>query len=93
MCAISITKPNSYYHLGSQMGLSESLFVKIHWVLIVKQQSQHWPDRRGFVSDQSDQNGGIKGAQKVLQNLTHINIWALRNVSWTVFLCKSIGLY
>ena len=91
MCAISITKPDSYYHLGSQMGLSESLFVKIHWVLIVKQQSQHWPDRRGFVSDQSDQNEEIQGARKVLQNRTHIHMSALRGVAGRAFLLKSIG--
>ena len=55
---------------------------------MVKQQSQHWPDRRGFVSDQSDQNGGIQGAQKVLQNRTHINMLALSRVYWTVFFVK-----
>ena len=36
----------------------------------------------------SDQNEGIQGAQKVLQNLAHINIWALRGVAWKAFLLK-----
>ena len=34
----------------------------------------------------SDQNGGIQGAQKALQNQTHINSWALEMLSWRAFL-------
>ena len=39
----------------------------------------------------SDQNEGIQGAQKVLQNQTHIDILALRGVAWRAVLLKSIG--
>ena len=49
--------------LALQRGLLESLFVKIQWVLLIKQQSQHWPNRGGFAGDR---NKGIQGAQKVL---------------------------
>ena len=34
----------------------------------------------------SDQNEGIQNAQKVLQNQTHINSWAVRGVSWRALL-------
>ena len=38
----------------------------------------------------SDQNGGIQGAQKVLQNSPHIDISAIRGVAGRAFLLKSI---
>ena len=47
-CAKSIVNPCSYSHLGARNRLLESIVVKkIHWVLLIKQQSQHWPNRGG----------------------------------------------
>ena len=39
----------------------------------------------------SDQNDGIQGARKVLQNRTHIDMLAVRGVAWRAFLLKSMG--
>ena len=41
----------------------------------------------------SAQNKGIQGAQEVLPNRTHIDIWALRGIARRAFLLKSIWFY
>ena len=41
----------------------------------------------------SVQKKGIQGAQEVLPNRAHIDIWALRGIARRAFLLKSIGFY
>ena len=70
--------------------LLESLFVKIHWLLLIEVQSHIGSIWGGFVSDR---NGGFQGVHKNIKNLAKLDNLALGDASWRPVLLKSIGFY